>query len=196
MSISDIIVVMKLGVLQQVGKPQDIYDDPKNLFVAKFLGTPPINVFRGYIKGGKLYIGGNETPITETREVSETVETENGPVTETKTVEEIVGYSYDGGVAVLDADKSIEERGVYIGIRPEGFEVKKKGTLECVLSNVEVMGRDCSVVCTHAAAEVAAIRAIIDSDTEIDRDADTVKFALKPNKVFAFDKWTEERIYF
>ena len=196
MSISDIIVVMKLGVLQQVGKPQDIYDDPKNLFVAKFLGTPPINVFRGYIKGGKLFIGGNETPITETREVSETVETENGPVTETKTVEEIVGYNYDGGVAVLDADKSIEERGVYIGIRPEGFEVKKKGVLECVLSNVEVMGRDCSVVCTHGAAEVAAIRAIIDSDTEIDRDADTVKFALKPNKVFAFDKWTEERIYF
>ena len=44
MSISDLIVVMKLGVVQQVGKPQDVYDDPGNLFVAKFLGTPPINV--------------------------------------------------------------------------------------------------------------------------------------------------------
>ena len=57
MSISDIIVVMKLGVVQQVGKPQNIYDDPTNLFVAKFLGTPPINVFNGAVKGGKLYIG-------------------------------------------------------------------------------------------------------------------------------------------
>ena len=50
MSISDIIVVMKDGVVQQIGKPQDVYDDPVNLFVAKFLGTPPINVFKGKIK--------------------------------------------------------------------------------------------------------------------------------------------------
>ena len=51
------IVVMKLGVVQQVGAPQDVYDDPTNLFVAKFLGTPPINVFTGSVKSGKLYIG-------------------------------------------------------------------------------------------------------------------------------------------
>ena len=57
MSISDFIVVMKLGVVQQVGKPQEVYDNPTNLFVAKFLGTPPINVFEGKVAGGKLYIG-------------------------------------------------------------------------------------------------------------------------------------------
>ena len=57
MSISDMIVVMKDGVLQQIGKPQDVYDDPINLFVAKFLGTPPINVFDGEVRGGKLYVG-------------------------------------------------------------------------------------------------------------------------------------------
>lgn len=57
MSISDMIVVMKEGVLQQKGRPQEVYDDPCNLFVAKFLGTPPINVFDGEIKSGKLYIG-------------------------------------------------------------------------------------------------------------------------------------------
>ena len=57
MSISDLIVVMKLGVVQQIGAPQDVYDNPANLFVAKFLGTPPINVFEGEAKGGKLYIG-------------------------------------------------------------------------------------------------------------------------------------------
>lgn len=57
MSISDIIVVMKLGVVQQIGKPQDVYDSPANLFVAKFLGTPPINVFEGEVKDGKVYIG-------------------------------------------------------------------------------------------------------------------------------------------
>ena len=57
MSISDLIVVMKEGVVQQIGKPQDVYDAPVNLFVAKFLGTPPINVFDGRVKGEKLYIG-------------------------------------------------------------------------------------------------------------------------------------------
>ena len=60
MSISDIIVVMKDGILQQIGKPQDVYDDPINMFVAKFLGTPPINMFNGRVKNEKLYIGEDE----------------------------------------------------------------------------------------------------------------------------------------
>ena len=57
MSISDEIVVMKFGLEQQTDAPQKVYDDPKNLFVAKFLGTPPINVFSGYAHEGGLYIG-------------------------------------------------------------------------------------------------------------------------------------------
>ena len=57
MSISDIIVVMKKGVLQQVGKPQEVYENPVNLFVATFLGTPPISVFDAEIRQGGLYIG-------------------------------------------------------------------------------------------------------------------------------------------
>ena len=50
MSISDMIVVMKDGAVQQIGKPQEVYDNPINLFVAKFLGTPPINVFEGELR--------------------------------------------------------------------------------------------------------------------------------------------------
>lgn len=57
MSISDLIVVMKLGVVQQIDVPQVVYDNPINLFVAKFLGTPPINVFKGQVRNGALYIG-------------------------------------------------------------------------------------------------------------------------------------------
>lgn len=57
MSISDMIVVMKEGAVQQIGQPQEVYDSPVNLFVAKFLGTPPINIFKGKIVGGRLYIG-------------------------------------------------------------------------------------------------------------------------------------------
>ncbi len=57
MSISDRIAVMNHGVLMQLGKPQEVYDNPANLFVAKFLGTPPINVFEGTVENGMLYIG-------------------------------------------------------------------------------------------------------------------------------------------
>ena len=61
MSISDHIVVMEAGVVQQIGRPQAVYDDPVNLFVAKFLGTPPINVFAGRISAGMLWLG--EDPV-------------------------------------------------------------------------------------------------------------------------------------
>jgi len=60
MSICDDIVVMKLGEEQQIDKPQQVYKDPKNLFVAKFLGTPPINVFNGVIKNNAIYVGDNK----------------------------------------------------------------------------------------------------------------------------------------
>ena len=58
MSISDFIVVMKLGVIQQIDEPQKVYEEPANLFVAKFLGSPAINVFDGELKGGKLLLNG------------------------------------------------------------------------------------------------------------------------------------------
>ena len=156
MSISDVIVVMKLGVVQQVGKPQDVYDDPTNLFVAKFLGTPPINVFDGEVKEGKLYLGES---------------------------------------AVLDVP-GVEDKQVYVGIRPEGFIPDENGVLETNLNNVEVMGRDVSIVSTHTSSLNPVIRSIVDADYKIDREAQSVKFNLKPHKVFLFDKETEERIYF
>ena len=57
MAIADKMVVMSMGEIQQIGKPQEIYKNPTNLFVAKFLGVPPINLFKGIIKNHHLYIG-------------------------------------------------------------------------------------------------------------------------------------------
>ena len=156
MSISDQIVVMKLGVVQQVGKPQDVYDDPGNLFVAKFLGTPPINVLEGTVKDGKLCLG---------------------------------------EAAVLDVP-GVADQEVFVGIRPEGFELTDDGALECKLSNVEVMGRDVSIVSTHENSLNPVIRSIVDADNKVDVTAASVRFNLKPHKVFLFNKETEERIRF
>ena len=156
MSISDIIVVMKLGIVQQVGKPQEIYDNPTNLFVAKFLGTPPINVFKGVVQDGLLYIG--DAPVL-----------------------------YVNGV---------ENQEVTVAIRPEGFELDENGPLVCELSNVEVMGRDVSIVSRHASSVNPIIRSIINADNKVDVTAQTVAYSLKPHKVFLFNAETEERIYF
>ncbi len=54
MSISGQIVLMRAGVLQQHAKPQDLYNDPHNQFVADFLGNPPINNFPGTWQEGRF----------------------------------------------------------------------------------------------------------------------------------------------
>ena len=58
MSISDSIILMKAGVLQQEAKPQELYDQPVNEFAADFLGTPPINKVYGVIEDGAVRIDG------------------------------------------------------------------------------------------------------------------------------------------
>ena len=64
-SISDRIVVMKDGEVRQIGAPQAVYDDPQNLFVARFLGTPPLNVLSGEVREGMLYVGEDAVmPVT------------------------------------------------------------------------------------------------------------------------------------
>ncbi len=156
MSISDMIVVMKLGVVQQIGKPQEVYDDPVNLFVAKFLGTPPINVFEGSVKSEKLYIGED---------------------------------------AVLDVP-GIDDRAVYVGIRPEGFIPDSNGSLCCKVAGVDVMGRDISIVSTNSASLGPTVRSIIDADDRPAEGTEYVRYRLKAHKVFVFDKETEERLRF
>src|ERR1700760_1416712 len=50
LTLADRIVVMKDGVIQQIGNPDDVYERPSNMFVASFLGNPPINYLEGAIK--------------------------------------------------------------------------------------------------------------------------------------------------
>lgn len=54
MTMADRIVIMKDGVIQQVGKPSELYDLPSNIFVAQFIGTPSMNMIEGKIDGNKF----------------------------------------------------------------------------------------------------------------------------------------------
>ena len=85
---------------------------------------------------------------------------------------------------------------VTVGIRPEGFILQQDGPLTCGLTRVEVMGRDISVVSTHPCAENPSIRSIINAENMVDPEAKTVRFALKPHKLYLFHPQTGERIPF
>ena len=152
MSICDKMVVMKLGVVQQFGEPQAIYDDPDNLFVANFLGTPPINIFTGEIKDGNVYIGDE---------------------------------------VIMETD--FEDQPIYVGIRPEGFIYDANGVLSLTKEYIEVMGRDKSIVSLHENSTKPSVRCIVDADVEL-ADTKVLKFNLRKNKVFLFNRDDEMRL--
>ena len=158
MSISDEIVVMKLGEEQQKDKPQEVYNNPKNLFVAQFLGTPPINCFNGYVKDGEIYIGSEK---------------------------------------ILKCENKVEDQEVVIAIRPEGFIVHGDDSEYGFTSNadlIEVLGRDLSLVCKNPHCLKPSYKVIINSENDI--SIGKVRFGVKKNKTFIFDKNTQERIYY
>ena len=59
MTLADRIVVMKDGYVQQIGTPYELYYNPVNVFVAGFIGEPPMNFIKGTVKGGKITFGDN-----------------------------------------------------------------------------------------------------------------------------------------
>lgn len=154
MSISDYIIVMKDGVIQQVGKPQEVYDNPTNLFVAKFLGVPAINVFDGKVKDHKLYIGEDH---------------------------------------VLDVTDDVDDQDVYVGIRPEGFILNNSGAFKCKFNSIETQGRDTTIICNNDACQ-NNIRAIVSSDSVVNKNDGFVRFDLKENRTHIFSKKDEKAL--
>jgi multiple sugar transport system ATP-binding protein len=150
MSISDEIVLMELGVKQQMGEPQDVYDEPDNLFVAKFLGTPPINIFDGVVKEGKIFVGGINVGKAECKDMD-----------------------------------------VFVGIRPEGFEVVERSSFKLHVYQVETIGRDTTLLVKQNENDESTQRIIVDAQYRI-KPGDVVKFKVKPNKMFIFNKETGE----
>ncbi len=64
MTLADRIVIMKLGYVQQVGTPYELYFKPANLFVAGFIGEPPMNFIRATVRGGSIEINGESYDIS------------------------------------------------------------------------------------------------------------------------------------
>ena len=67
MTMGDRVAVLKDGILQQVGSPKDLYDKPKNVFVAGFIGSPSMNLFSGQLSDGVLYFGQNSITLPKSQ---------------------------------------------------------------------------------------------------------------------------------
>lgn len=190
MSISDVIVVMNFGVVQQIDAPQNVYDQPVNLFVAKFLGSPAINIFDGEIKGGKLLVDGEVFDddkiyakefhgfVTKTREVAagtnltldeyladldkhpERLEGLNAKKVEILRNPDIEKITYKEEVRSKD-------RKVKIGIRPEAFRLDPEGRIPVDIRFVEHIGRDISVIGT-VTGQASKLKIIISSEHAVD----------------------------
>ena len=63
MTMADRIVVMKSGYVQQVGTPRELYFNPVNVFVAGFIGEPPMNFVRAKVTDGKVKVGSKELDL-------------------------------------------------------------------------------------------------------------------------------------
>ncbi|QWB96105.1 ATP-binding cassette domain-containing protein [Mycoplasmatota bacterium] len=157
MSISDEIVLMNFGEEQQKGVPQHVYDEPSNLFVAKFLGTPPIGLYDAELKDGKVLI-------------------DNKVIFEDESLKKEKNHS------------------VVVGIRPEGYILDDQGPLTIDPQFVETIGRDLSLVSTHTHAITKSFRIILSSENAKLHNKEKVKFSIKKDKTFIFDKENGRRL--
>ena len=164
MTMADRIVVMKKGVVQQVGSPKDIYDHPENLFVAGFIGAPTMNFMRGKVAEGNFVTkGGGEIEI---------------PLGYYEKLKEL-GY---------------EGKEVVLGIRPENIsndplvlETYSHAKITSKVIVAELLGSEYIV---HTDLNGESIKAIVHSRQNI-KMGDELTFSLDMNRAHFFDVETE-----
>lgn len=167
MTLSDRVVVMRDGLVQQVGDPLTLYNDPNNLFVAGFLGNPPMN----FIDCRVARVGEQVTLQTEQ-------------------------VTWPFTVPAADQLLSLPAGRVILGIRPEDITVGLPGQLPeassvpCTVEVVEHMG---SVNIIYADIKGARIIATTESDFSA-RSGESARLALNTRKIHLFNPETSQKI--
>ena len=138
MTLGDRIVIMKDGVIQQVGTPQEVFDHPANLFVAGFIGMPRMNIFDAkLVKKGEKYavaIGGIEVEVSAEKQ------------------------------ARLAA-KKVEPQDITLGVRPEHLTLKGAEMLKGTVDVSEMMGSEIHYHVTYEGQDVILIVPTLDNET-------------------------------
>jgi multiple sugar transport system ATP-binding protein len=166
MTMGDRIAVLDGGVLQQVGPPQELYEQPANRFVAGFIGSPAMNFLRGTVSsdgdGVALRVGEVDVPL--------------------------------GGRAAAIARDRGRGAELYLGVRPEHLDVGGRGTsgvrLEATVDVVEFLGDEELV---HASAAGTDVIIVVKAGSGV-RVGDRVELSAADTHVHAFDAATEARL--
>jgi len=167
MTMATRIVVMKDGYIMQVGSPKEIYDHPNNMFVAGFIGTPPMNFIHGRVSKEGIFTAGKHTLELPQDKF------------------EIVKYH------------KMIEKDIVLGIRPEDIHddlvVKKaypNATLDLVVDVAELLGAETNI---YTLVHESNICASVDARTNI-HIGDKIQLTLDMNKVHFFDPETQQSL--
>ncbi|MFF2288504.1 ABC transporter ATP-binding protein [Peribacillus butanolivorans] len=167
MTMATRLVVMKDGIIQQVGAPKDVYEKPVNVFVGGFIGSPAMNFFTGTLKEGIIKIG------EQTLEV---------PELKMKTLRD---QGYIGKEIILGIrPEDFHNEGAYIKESPNT-------TFTAQVDVAELMGAEIMLYSTFAGQDFVAR---IDAKNII-QAGDNIELALDMNKAHFFDKGSEQRIF-
>ena len=166
MTLATKIVVMKDGFIQQIGTPAEIYNYPENIFVADFMGSPPMNLI-------------NATAIKEKNHYKINIKMEDGSI-----------------VSIKEKNKSKLPEDLLLGIRPENItetSLKNKQNCHMIRSKVDIIepaGSDTFVVTKIGNTEVTAR---FNSETQVSVGSE-IDFVVDLGKISYFDKLSGQRI--
>jgi len=166
LTLADRVVIMKDGWIQQIGTPLEVYSEPHNLFVANFIGTPPMNIFTVRLEAdGTLALGDN-----------------------------IMDISTHPVFARLRADGYFG-RELVIGVRPENIRItpwhEGEPGYRSTVDIFELLGSEALV---HFMIGPSTVIAKVKDSVEIQAKTD-ILYAFNVGRIYFFDKETEQRIY-
>ena len=167
MTMATRIVVMKDGYIQQVGAPKEIYDYPNNMFVAGFIGTPPMNFIEGVVnKDGNFVAGDHKLEVP-------------------------------AGKLAIVKQHNFFGKPIVLGIRPEDIHDDKlvlktypNSILKIEVDVAELLGAETNI---YTAINGSNICASVDARADI-KIGDKLELALDMNKCHFFDPETDQRL--
>lgn len=171
MTMGSRIVVMNAGFIQQVDPPQVMYNNPENIFVAGFIGTPQMNFVEAVVheKGEEVWLKIDQADIKF----------------DDKRAKNLIGKGYDG-------------KNVVLAMRPEHFSDEQvyidqmaDAIIEVTIDVVEMMGPEALLYFAYADSNFIAR---VSPSTKV-RPGETVKIAIDTSRIHLFDKTTEKVIF-
>lgn len=166
MTMATRLVVMKDGIIQQVGAPKDVYEKPENVFVGGFIGSPSMNFFNGKVEDGKFVTGKTTVSIPEGK------------------MKVLRDQGYVGKDIILGIrPEDLHDEQLFI-------DAAQDSTIKASVEVSELHGAE-TMIYSHLEGQDFVAR--VDSRTDI-KAGQTIELAFDMNKVHFFDKDSELRI--